>query len=59
MRVLVILQPFKDELPEDFKCKDKFLVQTAPVSAAFEQNDITSMVRFYIVLRFYCFENVC
>lgn len=48
MRVLVILQPFKDELPEDFKCKDKFLVQTAPISAAFEQNDITSMVRFYI-----------
>ncbi|CAO3637517.1 unnamed protein product [Mucor fragilis] len=43
IEVQIILQPFKDELPEDFKCKDKFLVQTAPVSAAFEQNDITSM----------------
>ncbi|KAF1801332.1 PapD-like protein [Mucor lusitanicus] len=43
IEVQIILQPFKDELPEDFKCKDKFLVQTAPVSAAFEQSDITSM----------------
>ncbi|KAK4513004.1 uncharacterized protein ATC70_003715 [Mucor velutinosus] len=43
IEVQIILQPFKDELPEDFKCKDKFLVQTAPVSAAFEQNDIASM----------------
>ncbi|GAN09527.1 conserved hypothetical protein [Mucor ambiguus] len=43
IEVQIILQPFKDELPEDFKCKDKFLVQTAPVTAVFEQNDITSM----------------
>lgn len=43
--LLVILQPFKEELPEDFKCKDKFLVQTAPIKPALESLDISSMVR--------------
>jgi hypothetical protein len=46
--LLVILQPFKEELPQDFKCKDKFLVQTAPINASFEQQDITSMVSFCV-----------
>ncbi|KAI9475886.1 MAG: PapD-like protein [Benjaminiella poitrasii] len=45
IEVQIILQPFKEELPEDYKCKDKFLVQTAPIPAAVEQHqqDITSM----------------
>jgi hypothetical protein len=53
---VVILQPFKEDLPEDYKCKDKFLVQTAPINASFEQQDITSMVstcwsngRFFLI----------
>lgn len=47
---IVILQPFKEELPLDFKCKDKFLVQTAPIHPSFDQQDIALMVRaLYIV----------
>ncbi|KAI8066133.1 PapD-like protein [Thamnidium elegans] len=43
IEVQIILQPFKEELPEDYKCKDKFLVQTAPINESFEQQDISSM----------------
>lgn len=31
VEVQILLQPFKEEPPNDFKCKDKFLVQTAIV----------------------------
>ncbi|CEG71625.1 hypothetical protein RMATCC62417_07329 [Rhizopus microsporus] len=43
IEVQIILQPFKEELPDDYKCKDKFLVQTAPLNPSLEQQDITSM----------------
>ncbi|CEP16026.1 hypothetical protein [Parasitella parasitica] len=43
IEVQIILQPFKEDLPEDFKCKDKFLVQTALVDPEYEQADITTM----------------
>jgi hypothetical protein len=38
------LQAFKEEPVEDYKCKDKFLVQTAPISNTLESLDITAMV---------------
>ncbi|KAJ9066350.1 phosphatidylinositol-binding protein scs2, variant 2 [Entomophthora muscae] len=31
VEVQILLQPFKEEPPTDFKCKDKFLVQTATI----------------------------
>ncbi|KAI8991403.1 hypothetical protein BDF20DRAFT_844459 [Mycotypha africana] len=43
IEVQIILQPFKEEPPEDYKCKDKFLVQTAPIPKAAALEDITSM----------------
>ncbi|CEG76981.1 hypothetical protein RMATCC62417_11799 [Rhizopus microsporus] len=43
IEVQIILQPFKEELPDDYKCKDKFLVQTARLNPSLEQQDITSM----------------
>ncbi|CAO3679091.1 hypothetical protein G6F70_005481 [Rhizopus microsporus] len=43
IEVQIILQPFKEELPDDYKCKDKFLVQTAPLNPSLEQQDIASM----------------
>ncbi|KAI8087913.1 PapD-like protein [Gilbertella persicaria] len=45
IEVQIILQPFREEPPEDFKCKDKFLVQTALFPSGFDesQQDITSM----------------
>ncbi|KAJ1969855.1 phosphatidylinositol-binding protein scs2 [Dispira parvispora] len=36
MRVQVILQPMRDELPLDYKCKDKFLVQSIAVTPELE-----------------------
>ncbi|EIE88102.1 hypothetical protein RO3G_12813 [Rhizopus delemar RA 99-880] len=42
----VILQPFKEEPAEDYKCKDKFLVQTAAFNNSLEQQDISSMWSF-------------
>ena len=41
---LVILQPFKEEPPADYKCKDKFLVQTAVIKPAYEALPIAEMV---------------
>ncbi|KAI8364180.1 PapD-like protein [Blakeslea trispora] len=45
IEVQIILQPFREEPPEDYKCKDKFLVQTAPfpVGSDEAQNDITTL----------------
>lgn len=43
IEVQIILQPIKEQLPDDYKCKDKFLVQTAPIHPSIEQQDITSM----------------
>lgn len=42
---IVILQPFKEEPPIDYKCKDKFLVQTAVIKPAHEALPIAEMVR--------------
>lgn len=52
-KIIVILQPFKEELPDDYKCKDKFLVQTAPLNPSLEQQDITSMVKYIHLLPFF------
>ncbi|KAF7726261.1 phosphatidylinositol-binding protein scs2 [Apophysomyces ossiformis] len=35
VQVQIILQPFKNPLPEDYKCKDKFLVQTAAIKPTY------------------------
>ncbi|CDH55216.1 related to scs2-required for inositolmetabolism [Lichtheimia corymbifera JMRC:FSU:9682] len=43
VEVQVILQPFKEEPPSDFKCKDKFLVQTAVIKPAHEALPIAEM----------------
>ncbi|KAI8373507.1 PapD-like protein [Choanephora cucurbitarum] len=45
IEVQIILQPFREEPPEDYKCKDKFLVQTAPYPVVNDesQNDITTL----------------
>ncbi|KAG1143884.1 hypothetical protein G6F37_002120 [Rhizopus arrhizus] len=43
IEVQIILQPFKEEPAEDYKCKDKFLVQTATLNESLEQQDISSM----------------
>ncbi|KAG1298791.1 hypothetical protein G6F66_001398 [Rhizopus arrhizus] len=43
IEVQIILQPFKEEPAEDYKCKDKFLVQTAAFNNSLEQQDISSM----------------
>ncbi|KAG0776212.1 hypothetical protein G6F22_012734 [Rhizopus arrhizus] len=43
IEVQIILQPFKEEPAEDYKCKDKFLVQTATLNESVEQQDISSM----------------
>ncbi|KAI9354155.1 PapD-like protein [Pilaira anomala] len=43
IEVQIILQPLKEEPGPDFKCKDKFLVQTAPIQESFEQADVASM----------------
>ncbi|KAI8645523.1 PapD-like protein [Parasitella parasitica] len=43
IEVQIILQPFKEDLPEDFKCKDKFLVQTALVDPEYEQADLATL----------------
>ncbi|KAI8146523.1 PapD-like protein [Fennellomyces sp. T-0311] len=43
VEVQVILQPFKEEPPLDYKCKDKFLVQTAVIKPAYEALPITDM----------------
>ncbi|KAG1440282.1 hypothetical protein G6F56_011988 [Rhizopus delemar] len=40
---MFILQPFKEEPAEDYKCKDKFLVQTAPLDETLEKQDVTSL----------------
>ncbi|KAI7886326.1 PapD-like protein [Lichtheimia hyalospora FSU 10163] len=43
VEVQVILQPFKEEPPIDYKCKDKFLVQTAVIKPAHEALPIAEM----------------
>ncbi|KAI9319080.1 PapD-like protein [Dichotomocladium elegans] len=43
VEVQVILQPFKEEPAADFKCKDKFLVQTAVIKPAHEALPIAEM----------------
>ncbi|KAG0168238.1 Oxidoreductase htatip2 [Apophysomyces sp. BC1015] len=43
VEVHVILQPFKEEPPADFKCKDKFLVQTAIIKPEYESLSISEM----------------
>ncbi|KAI8882900.1 VAMP-associated protein [Backusella circina FSU 941] len=43
IEVQIILQAFKEEPAEDYKCKDKFLVQTAPINETLEPFDITAM----------------
>ncbi|KAG2216919.1 hypothetical protein INT45_003182 [Circinella minor] len=43
VEVHVILQPFKEEPPADYKCKDKFLVQTAIIKPAYEALPIADM----------------
>lgn len=52
-KIIVILQPFKEELPDDYKCKDKFLVQTAPLNPSLEQQDIASMVKYTRLFSFF------
>lgn len=42
--ISVILQPFKEEPPADFKCRDKFLVQTAVIKPAYESLNVAEMV---------------
>ncbi|KAI8983525.1 PapD-like protein [Pilobolus umbonatus] len=39
----IILQPLKEELPADYHCKDKFLVQTAPMNESYENQEITAV----------------
>ncbi|KAI8381549.1 PapD-like protein [Radiomyces spectabilis] len=43
VEVQVILQPFKEEPEADFKCKDKFLVQTAVIEPQFEDLPVGEM----------------
>ncbi|KAI9268798.1 PapD-like protein [Sporodiniella umbellata] len=43
IEVQIILQPFKEEPTDDYKCKDKFLVQTAPLNESLENQDVTNM----------------
>ncbi|KAI9281620.1 PapD-like protein [Sporodiniella umbellata] len=42
IEVQIVLQPFKEKLPDDYKCKDKFLLQTALLDTSVDQ-DITNM----------------
>ncbi|KAI7868086.1 PapD-like protein [Spinellus fusiger] len=44
VEVQVILQPFKEEPPLDYKCRDKFLVQTAVIKSAYETLSTADMV---------------
>jgi hypothetical protein len=47
--LLVILQPFEDEPPLDYRCKDKFLVQSALVhSHEYDSIPITDLVSHFI-----------
>lgn len=41
---LVHLQPMKQDPPADFKCRDKFLVQSVPITADREAVNIQTIV---------------
>jgi hypothetical protein len=45
--VLVMLQPMSEDPPEEFKCKDKFLVQSVAFDppADFKYDDAKDIVR--------------
>lgn len=42
----VLLQAMKEDPPLDAKCRDKFLVQSAPVGSADEPGNIAQVVSF-------------
>lgn len=42
----MLLQAMKQEPPLDAKCRDKFLVQSAPITSDKEFTSIPSVVRF-------------
>ena len=42
---LVILQPMKEDPPPDFKCRDKFLVQSVPITPELETGSLQELVR--------------
>ncbi|KAJ2312432.1 phosphatidylinositol-binding protein scs2 [Coemansia sp. RSA 2705] len=43
VEIQVSLQPMKDELPADFKCRDKFLVQSIQISPELESMPMTEL----------------
>ena len=42
---IVILQPMKEDPPPDFKCRDKFLVQSVPITPELETGSLQELVR--------------
>lgn len=40
----VLLQAMKDEPPADYKCKDKFLIQSAVIVSEFEDASLPELV---------------
>lgn len=49
---VVLLQAMKEEPPPDAKCRDKFLVQSVPVSASDEMKEVSQIVG--LMLRLHC-----
>lgn len=43
VEVQIVLQPFKDEIGPDFKCRDKFLVQSIAISPEMESMPMTEL----------------
>ncbi|KAG0169479.1 phosphatidylinositol-binding protein scs2 [Apophysomyces sp. BC1034] len=43
VEVQIILQPFREEPPVDFKCKDKFLVQTAAIKPGYASLSVADL----------------
>lgn len=45
MPLAVLLQGMKEEPPADYKCKDKFLIQSALIVSEFEGLSLPELVR--------------